>query len=382
MELDFDKEMDAILRQAAKDSGRWSVVGDQNFVIPQSAIRNPQSDHLDADEISAFSENTLPEKTRAVYMSHLADCDRCRTILSNLILLNSETENASSAAAVPVIAETSIPWYRRIFAAPNLAYALGGLVILFGGFIGFLVFQSANNYQTTEVSQISGDEQRVSGPNVESGEFLYNSNAATAVNMSNMASTNSAANTSIAMSNTAAANANISIAPAKPTLATPTPEISAKESREETKQLAEQQNQDQSLPRVLSANTERDAETADLAIQKRESSNLAAVTAQPAPAAPAGRAANDDKKLRARKSLPAETAKTDSESANTRQISGKTFNRKDGVWYDAAYSNQKTTNIRRNTDDYRKLDSGLRVIAESLQGTVVVVWKEKAYRIQ
>lgn len=368
MELDFDKEMDAILRQAAKDGG-------QNYV-------NPQSDHLDADEISAFAENALPEKTRAVYLTHLADCDRCRTILSNLILLNSETEIASSVAAAPVIVETKTPWYRRIFAVQNLAYTLGGLVILFGGFIGFLVFQSANNYQKTEVSQISDGEQRTGGPNVESGEFLYNSNAATAVNMSNMTLANSAANTSIAMSNTAAANANISVAPAKPALAAPTPEISAKESRVETKQLAEQQNQPQPTPRILSANTERDAETADLAIQKRESSNLAAVTAQPAPAAPAGRAANDDKNLRARKSLPAETEKTDSENANTRQISGKIFNRKNGVWYDAAYSNQKTTNIRRRTDDYRKLDSGLRIIAESLQGTVVVVWKEKAYRIQ
>ncbi len=374
MELNFDKEMDAILRQAAR-SGEFASAN------PQPAIRNPQSDHLDADEISAFSENALPEKTRAVYMSHLADCDRCRTILSNLILLNSETENASAVSAAPVIVETIIPWYRRIFAVPNLAYTMGALVLLFGGFIGFLVFQSANNYQS-EVSQISGDEQRSSGPNVGSGETFYNSNAATAVNMSNTMSTNSAANTSIAMSNTAATNANASIAPAKPTLAAPTPEILAKENREETKQLAEEQNQVQPPPRVLSANSERDAETADLAIQKRESSNLAAVTAQPAPAAPAGRSANDDKKLRARKSLPAETAKTNSESANTRQINVKTFNRKDGVWYDAAYSNQKTTNIRRNTDSYRKLDGGLRVIAESLDGTVVVVWKEKAYRIQ
>ncbi len=367
MELNFDKEMDVILRQAARGG--------------EFASANPAEAHLDADEISAFSENALPEKTRAVYMSHLADCDRCRTILSNLILLNSEAENASAVAAAPVIVETKTPWYRRFFAVQNLAYTLGGLVLLFGGFIGFLVFQSARNYQS-EVSQISDDAQRVSGPNVGSGETFYNSNAATAVNMSNMTSTNSAANTSIAMSNTAAVNANIAITPEKPTLAVPTPEISAKENREETKQLAEEQNQAQPPPKVLSAVNEKDAETADLAIQKRETSNLAAVPAQPSAAAPAGRAANDDKKLRARKSLPAETAKTDSESANMRRVSGKTFNRRDGVWYDAAYSNQRTTNIRRNTDDYRKLDSGLRVIAESLDGTVVVVWKEKAYRIQ
>jgi hypothetical protein len=237
MELDFDKEMDAILRQTAR-SGEF-------------ASANSAEAHLDADEISAFAENALPEKTRTVYVSHLADCDRCRTILSNLILLNSESEvETASAAAAPVVVETKIPWHRRIFAVQNLAYTLGGLVILFGGFIGFLVFQSAQNYQT-EVSQISDNEPAASGPNIGSGETFANSNAASAVNMSNMTSTNTAANTSIAMSNTAMMNANVSIAPAKPALAAPTPETLGKENREETKQLAEQQVQIQPQPRIL-----------------------------------------------------------------------------------------------------------------------------------
>jgi hypothetical protein len=34
------------------------------------------------------------------------------------------------------------------------------------------------------------------------------------------------------------------------------------------------------------------------------------------------------------------------------------------------------------TDSYKNLDGGLRAIADNLGGTVVVVWKEKAYRIQ
>ena len=85
MELNFDKEMDALLRQAAR-SGEF-------------VSTNPQS-HLDADEISAFAENALPEKTRSVYIKHFADCDRCRTILSNTILLNAEAENEAASSAV------------------------------------------------------------------------------------------------------------------------------------------------------------------------------------------------------------------------------------------------------------------------------------------
>ena len=65
-----------------------------------------------------------------------------------------------------------------------------------------------------------------------------------------------------------------------------------------------------------------------------------------------------------------------------RRIGEKTFTRKNGVWYDANYNGQATTNILRGSDDYKKLDSGLRSIIGNLSGTVVIVWKNKAYRIQ
>ncbi len=64
------------------------------------------------------------------------------------------------------------------------------------------------------------------------------------------------------------------------------------------------------------------------------------------------------------------------------RVGRKSFNNRDGVWYDSAYHGQATTNVRRSTPEYNKLDSGLRNIANTLGGTVVVVWKSKAYRIQ
>lgn len=66
----------------------------------------------------------------------------------------------------------------------------------------------------------------------------------------------------------------------------------------------------------------------------------------------------------------------------TRSVGGKTFNNRSGAWYDSAYKNQATQNYRRGTVEYKKLDGGLRNIADTLGGTVVVVWKSKAYRIQ
>ncbi len=65
-----------------------------------------------------------------------------------------------------------------------------------------------------------------------------------------------------------------------------------------------------------------------------------------------------------------------------RRVGGRSFSKKDGVWYDTAFRGQATINIRRGTDDYRRLDPGLRSIAETLGGIVVTVWKEKTYRIQ
>ena len=69
-------------------------------------------------------------------------------------------------------------------------------------------------------------------------------------------------------------------------------------------------------------------------------------------------------------------------SDETTSTGGKTFKRKDNVWYDSAYRGQPTTNVTRGTSEYKKLNSGLRGIAENLGGTVIAVWKEKAYRIQ
>ncbi len=51
-------------------------------------------------------------------------------------------------------------------------------------------------------------------------------------------------------------------------------------------------------------------------------------------------------------------------------------------WIDSTYKGQSTTNISRGTNEYKKLDFGLRSIVENLGGTVIVVWKEKVYRVQ
>ena len=78
MEFEFDKEMDALLRKAAKSG---------------LANAGAVDSHLDADEISMFAENAMLDAARSQAISHMADCGRCRTILSNVAVLNAEAEN-------------------------------------------------------------------------------------------------------------------------------------------------------------------------------------------------------------------------------------------------------------------------------------------------
>ena len=66
----------------------------------------------------------------------------------------------------------------------------------------------------------------------------------------------------------------------------------------------------------------------------------------------------------------------------SRRVGNKTFTHKNNTWTDSAYKNQRTTTVKRKTTQYRKLDAGLQSIGNQLDGTVVVVWKSKAYKIQ
>ena len=65
----------------------------------------------------------------------------------------------------------------------------------------------------------------------------------------------------------------------------------------------------------------------------------------------------------------------------TRRVSGKTFTLKDRVWYDSQYRGQKTTNIKRGSEEFKKAPSIVRTVAGRLKGTVVLVVNKKAYRV-
>ncbi len=381
MDSDFDKEIDTLLRKAQRDGP--VLVGDSSL-------------HLDADELSAFAENAMPERARALQMTHLADCDRCRKILSNLLVMNAEVApDAAASLSAITIAERALPWYKQLFLFPNLAYLMGSLVLVFGGFLAFTVLQNSELRDGAVVSQ-APEPSTQGGPNFQVE--------------SELAETNSAANTTanvavtggmpIANSNTAAtamsdresgvagpraggennfvldgsSSADAVVSPPPPTVATAAPPA-VKDARERD-DLAKEKVEDKASGVALREQTKNDATM----LKQRSISNLPSQS---------GPMRNNESQYNAqlenleRRAAQKKAGSRDEDSSSGRKVvGGKTFERKQGVWYDTTFQGRPTINVRRGTEEYNKLDGGLRSIANALGGTVVVVWGAKAYRIQ
>lgn len=416
METEFDKEMDALLRQATRSG---EITSNTSF-----------ASHLDADEISIFAENALPEKAKVRVTKHLADCDRCRTILTNTITLNSEAagETASSAvsgAEKEIASVSGIPWYRRLFAAQNLAYGLGALALVFAGMLGFLVVQNAFNLGGSEVAKesTSSDTSATSttdyeGESRQAGPDLSDSN--TAADRAN-ANLNESAEDSNGQ-----VDPNASVPNGPQTTDSDGIVLDGKPGRRDRadndlKMKDKAANADEDDARLKGSDVTAQEESRVGFGERKEKVNkadqyrdvrreqspppppapakttqLPGVVSKPAPKATprpaddqivvsgASKAGTESKKRENRSDqsvLSAESSEGEKNAAS-KKINGKTFTRKGGVWIDSQYRGQKTTTVRRSSSAYKKLDSGLRTTVSKLGGTVVIVWKSKAYRVQ
>ena len=396
MELQFDKEMDAILRKARNTRG--VLVGD--------SPPEPKK-HLDADALAAFAENALPVKARSLYMEHFADCDGCRKMLSNVILANTEAvaATASSSALAPA-AEAVVPWYLKIFRTPNLALAMGALVLTFGGILGYVVLQNRN--PSAPIVATMKDVDRPNGGPYTSGITSSNSSANapasnSAANVTNMAAANipamSAPESKTASGPSAdsvgrptdgapgglpeesdrrlAASGGVSPEPAKPaTVAAapaPPPVDQPVQATRDDKKAGEDKLKDESTADTIAK--EKAPSKADGYDRSREAPMAAKKASGPSRAS-----VQNNTQQQEMNNLPQQNAS--GMIATTKSAGGKTFVNRNGAWYDTAYHSQSTIDVRRGTDTYKKLDGGLRKIGDTIGGTVVVVWKSKAYRIQ
>ena len=382
MELQFDKEIDAILRRSGND--RAVLVGDDPPEKP--------APHVDADIVAAFVENALPDKAKRLYMEHFADCGSCRKLLTQSILMMETAAPAAAGAAEIIDAAAAVPWYSKLFRTPNLALAMGALVLTFSGLLGYLVLQNRDSQEAT-VSQVA-EQPRPNDPYSTGGAAANAGNSSANVTTNSASDTVStpintpppgAANTgtgpSFSIDGVAAddrftggqpeakpaekpADAVTTTAPPPPP---PAPAVGAV--REEPSILS-----GVTLDSTAKESKDEDAELAKrkISVDDGRRRDMPASPAKSGPARAAGPVQMQSNQINSQTF----------EMAVTRKVGGRTFENKGGAWYDRKYSGQATTNVRRGTEEFTKLDNGLRKIANELGGVVVVVWKNKAYRIQ
>jgi hypothetical protein len=401
MDTDFDKQIDTILRDLAKGN---------------SLAESPPVSHLDSDELSAFAENALPQKARLRAMEHLADCQKCRKFLSTFALLSEEVESVTVQEEIKTIAAIpEIPWYRQLFAFPAISYAMGAMALLLVGMVGFLVLQSSQD-KANSVAMSEPTVEKVKGPSSVSSDGeapvseTYSSNSANAASNIAMPTVNAASSTANSVSNSMVSSANtVATSEPKPTaaplaLGSPTP--SAPMSADKPAVSAER---DAKKDAVATKGSERESKSANevasapAAEKQPMDDNLsqrAETTQNVQNRATQNQIMTPDGSNEARRSMPsappmakkredtssggegATVNKAEPKTSSTKTVAGKTFSNEKGVWTDSAYKGGSTTNVKRGTNDYKKLDSGLRSTADYLGGTVVIVWKGKNYKIQ
>lgn len=390
MEFEFDKEMESLLRKMAKGENVSALNGG----------------HIDADEISMFAENVLPNAARPRVSKHLADCGKCRTILSNVIVLNSaaEAENASATfeeKEIVAVATTEIPWYQKLFATKNLAFGMGALALIFAVGIGFIVMQNASNSETADLVKADAntnvamaDQTSVEANDSTASDETANSNANadSSGEDSIIPDTNSSANVATD------ADGDEKISEQKESVPNAKDQNKGELIAQATPNAVGRARSNNESPREENILSDDEASTADVTVEKEENDKtklaenstmqndgVAKTEMKPSSNSPSPvvtRKGVTVPKSPAKKKDNTEDRKDSKEANNTRQVNNKTFTRKKGVWYDSAYKNQSTTKVKRGSSAYKNLDTGLQSIGNQLSGTVYVIWNSKAYKIQ
>jgi len=140
-----DVQIDVLMRRYAKHSGGEAP-----------------AEHLDADELSAFAEGALPPAARARYVSHLADCDNCRQLVSQLAMSTgavSKTEPLGSTEA------ERASWSQRLaafFTPRTLRYAAFAVVLIAAAGVVFLVARRPANESALVAKNEQGNQPAAS----------------------------------------------------------------------------------------------------------------------------------------------------------------------------------------------------------------------------
>lgn len=426
MNQEHDKELDILLRRQAKSERNRKIVamsfneenGNEVFGVETSA-------HLDADAMNAYAENALPQHTRVRYAEHLISCDPCRQLVTQLALTANpiafeKKENAVVETISPV--KTWGEWFSSFFTLPTLKVAGPIAAVLCFAAITFVALQRSDLKESASSPVLAQKEN--ASYNSPAGAKSDSDNADSGTAPTSKTTGNStASNTGAAESNNKGAASSKSgesaekVSDETSTSSTneertdpskraesdktksadvqPAPVVSQQPSgpavANQTQNTVQETGQRQTAPRKGPSRNNQEANVnRDRSNQAENTASGGAIANKPdaqpkdaerkeeksssPPPSPAKKqtavSVDDDEKL----------AKSES-TTNTRSVDGKQFIQKGSAWVDKAFKGGSTTNIKRGSDEYNKLDTGLRSICEKLGGELIVVWKSKAYKI-
>jgi len=391
------------------------------------------TEHLDADEFNAFAEGSLPEAARSRYVSHLADCDDCRKVVSQLAISSGAVVAAEATRAAD---SPGYSWWKRFsgfFSPLTLRYAAFAMVLVAAVGVVFLVTRRprestlvAQSEQTKQVplSAVKPTSEGASQSGPEEKQALADrplpaaqpSQSSDQLSKSDQLKTGDAASPP---------------KPAKETETTTSPALAAKKAAEpgealpsyappppvETQGAEIRSREQQKIGSVASVSGPRKSEqqVADKPqtinggragtgkdIQAEDDSRRATVNQAPANRGPAdekfkgprrdqdnavaNNRSSNEVRGNAAKARPAADANRESaeeKAPETRSVGGRKFKHQGNVWVDAKFKSSMTVkSISRRSSEFDALDSGLRSIAQQLGGEVIVVWKNKAYLIK
>jgi hypothetical protein len=416
MKMSSEQETEALMRQFAErqrgDSERISVE------------ISGASTHLDADELNSFAEGAVPPTTRMRFVSHLADCESCRRLATELAVFANVsksgvgTEASQSKAGSRSLSELlsslfALPFVR--FAVPSLAL-VAVIAVLFT-----MTRETKPSVSEPVVSSSQKTDQSASGLVSEH----KSSNAPFPETQPARPATGSSGSDlddrpegkpkpSVADSPLKDAQAETRRQPSLDELkpredAGPAKETEKKEiaKRSDTTETA----RNQPLPAVGGVGV------VDSTKGRLDQPRSAGVDTVPAPATPpkakseekregvsvtsggavpardesrqstlsASRAARKAPE-RARDSESGAAGAASTEAAETRSVAGRNFRREGNAWIDSAYRSSMTTvNVSRGSEQFRSLagdEPVIKAVADAFTGEVVVLIKGKAYRIR
>ena len=386
-----NNEIDLMLRSLARRADAPQTQPGSNH------DRAASSEHLDADELNSYAEGMVPAPARARYSEHLADCDACRGIVVSL-------SQSAGVARDFVVTEPPVEssfWQKvtAVFSPAVLRFAVPALLLTVVIGVGLWAFRqqqqnefvARNESPNLPAAASVPDESQLKAQNSASPLALPDASASPAISLREKekaapkdadtrlaeAPPESAGLTAAAppvMKDSARASEGTDdLATARPDVSEPTaappsarPGVIAGEV-DRAAELAKAPAKREDQPRSRDEFKQREEEHGP----NRSRSNTAQTTG--------GRGA-----LMSNRG-PSNTTQN-KVYVETRSVAGRYFTREGNAWVDTEYnSSRSVTGVTRGSEHYRSLvadEPGLRTVAEQLSGVVIVVWKNRAYRIQ